>query len=286
MQDMLEKVSLYGGTGFIGGTYNKMFNEKSLLIPRSQKKPITNNILYFISTIHNYNIFENPHLDIETNLSLLISVLEKCRDKENIVFNFVSSWFVYGKTEDLPANENSTCNPKGFYSITKRAAEQLLISYCETFNIKYRILRLCNVYGKADNKVSKKRNALQYLINEIIENRDIELYDAGNNIRDLMHVEDVCKAINLVVEQGPINDVINIGSGKPHKFIDMMEYVKDKTNSKSAFRSVDPPRFHKIVQVKDMYLDVTKLKNLGFEPRYDIKDGLDLIIKDLREKNE
>ena len=126
------------GAGFVGGTYHKIYpgivNERSNFIPQS------NNILYMISTIHNYHIFENTHIDVDTNLSLLINTLDNAKQKfgNDFIFNFVSSWFVYGDTE-IPVKETSMCKPKGFYSITKKAAEDLLISYCETFNIKYSI---------------------------------------------------------------------------------------------------------------------------------------------------
>ena len=281
----LTMLSVYGSTGFIGNTYCSVFPEEVIPIPRDQKIPETNNVLYFISTTHNYNVFEDPHLDINTNLNFLISVLEECRNKykEDVVFNFISSWFVYGKTNDLPAHENSECNPRGFYSITKRAAEQLLISYCETYGMNYRIMRLCNVYGNTDKKASKKRNALQYLTGEVVNNRDINLYDAGENIRDFMHIEDVCNAMHLIINSDKYcNDIINIGSGQPYKFIDIMNYVKDKTSSKSTFNTVKPPKFHEIVQVKDMYLDITKLNKIGFKPKYNLYDGLDILIKNLK----
>jgi len=281
-----ENISVFGGTGFIGGTFCKMFEQESLVIPHHQREPETNNVLYFISTVHNYNVFDDPHLDINTNLNVLIDVLEECKNKKGSVFNFISSWFVYGKTEDLPASEESQCEPRGFYSITKRTAEQLIVSYCETFDIDYRIIRLCNVYGTADLKASKKRNALQFLTGEVVNSRDINLYDHGENIRDFMHVEDVSRAIRLVIEKAPLNDVINIGSGIPHKFIEIMTYVREKTNSTSNFNFITPPEFHKIVQVQDMYLDVTKLNNLNFKPKYTIWDGVDVLIENLKEKEE
>ena len=68
-------ISVYGGTGFIGSVYCSIFNDECLVIPRSQKTPETNNILYFISTFHNYNVFEEPHLDINTNLNLLTDIV-------------------------------------------------------------------------------------------------------------------------------------------------------------------------------------------------------------------
>ena len=212
------KISVYGSTGFIGSTYCSLFSDDIIRIDRGDRVPKTNNVLYLISTTHNYNIFDDPHLDINTNLNILIETLESCKERRGLVFNFISSWFVYGKTEDFPAKETTNCNPKGFYSITKRAAEQLLISYCETFNIKYRILRLCNVYGEGDGKVSKKRNALQHLITELAHNRDINLYNGGTDIRDFMHVDDVCRAINLCCNKGPVNEIIKHWIGSTVKF--------------------------------------------------------------------
>jgi len=273
-----DKISVYGGTGFIGGNFCNMYKDSVVEISREQREPESNQVLYLISTIHNYNVFDNPHLDVDTNLRILIETLEQCKGKD-VVFNFVSSWFVYGQTSDLPATEDTHCNPKGFYSITKRAAEQMLISYCETFDIKYRIFRLCNVYGVNATKVSVKRNALQYLSNEVVKSRDINLYNDGNDIRDFMHVEDVCRAMMLCMDEAKTNDIINIGSGVPTKFGKVMEYVKLKTKSDSKFNSVEPPKFHKVVQVQDMYLDVSKLNSLGFNPEKDFWQQIDKIIK-------
>jgi len=270
-------ISVFGGTGFIGSRFSEMYKPEVSVIDRRAYIPKSKNVLYFISTTNNYNVFEDIQLDINTNLTVLMKVLENCKEK-GLVFNFISSWFVYGKTKDLPATENSVCNPKGFYSITKRCAEQLIISYCETFGIKYRILRLANVYGESDKSVSKKKNALQFLINELVNNRDINLYDGGKNIRDFIYIDDVCRAIYACITKGNLNDIINIGSGQPHQFLDLMTYCKNKLRSKGTIISVLPTDFHDIVQVKNMYLDTTKLKSLGFNPRITISEGLDLIM--------
>lgn len=281
----MSKISVYGSTGFIGSKYCSIFSNH-IPIPREQNEPETNNILYLVSTIHNYNVFDDIKMDVETNLVKLLDVLGQCRAKydTDFTFNFISSWFVYGQTNDLPAKETSDCNPKGFYSITKRAAEQLIISYCETFGIKYRILRLCNVYGDYDNKSSKKRNALQHLIEEVVKGNDINLYDRGENIRDFLHIEDVCRAIDTCVNSDKTaNSIVNIGSGKATKFIDVMNYVKSKTNSPSNFNFVDPPHFHKVVQVQDMYLDVSTLRSLGFVESTDIYSGVDKLINTITE---
>ena len=136
-------INIYG-CGFVGGEYFKRHG--GIVNSRGEYEPKTNEILYLISTIDNYNVLENPTIDIEVNLVYLMEVLDASKKKygSDFTINFISSWFVYGSC-DLPAKESMVCSPKGFYSITKKAAEDLLISYCETFGIKYRILRLCNV---------------------------------------------------------------------------------------------------------------------------------------------
>ena len=157
-------VNLFG-KGFVGTHYSSMY--ECIINDRNDLTPKTNNILYTISTTDNYHVRTNPYIDIETNLTTLIRILENCKDKD-ITFNFISSWFVYGQNDRTPFKEDDlSCNPTGFYSITKRCAEQLIISFCNTYGIKYRIFRLANVLGEGDQKISKKKNALQFLIKEI-----------------------------------------------------------------------------------------------------------------------
>lgn len=262
------------GYGFIGSEYASKYpcivNDRNDITIKSSE------ILYFISTVHNYHVFDDPYIDIETNLITLIRVLEQCKDKD-VTFNFISSWFVYGDTE-YPAKEDSYCSPKGFYSITKRTAEQLLISYCETFNIKYRILRLANVIGKSDSKVSKKKNALQYLIGELKLGNDISLYDNGEFIRDYIDVSDVCDAIRLIVTKGEINTIYNIGNEKPVLFKDIIEYARLKLNSQSQIINIEQTCLHKTVQVKSMWMNCEKIKKLGYAPKHDIYKSIDQLL--------
>jgi len=273
-------ISVFGSTGFIGTKFCEMYQPEVLKIPRDSIESKSSTILYLISTTDNYNVFTNCTLDIETNLIVLMKVLENFKNsKKQCVFNFVSSWFVYGDT-DLPAREDSQCDPKGFYSITKLCAERLVESYCKTYNIDYRIIRLANVYGSSDLGVSKRKNALQFLISRLKRDEPIELYDNGDFVRDYIHVSDACKAIRLIMKNGPINDIINVGSGNPTMFKDIIGTASKILNSKSKIGSMSPPDFHKLVQVKDMYLDVTKLSSLGFKQKISIEDGIKILCQD------
>ena len=266
-------LSIYGGSGFIGKRFSDISKHKCIKIDREKRKPKSKEIVYFISTTHNYHVLDNLKIDIDTNLNVLMEVLETIKDQHDTVINFISSWFVYGETS-LPAREDMDCKPKGFYSITKHTAESLLVSFCETYNIKYRILRLSNVYGGEDSGVSKKKNALQYLISEMKNDSPIKLYHGGNFYRDYLHVDDICKAIDLCVAKGRLNEIVNIGSGQKIKFKDVINIAKKELNSKSKIGTMQPPIFHKVIQVKDFYMDTSKLRKLGFSPKININEGI------------
>ena len=259
-------IEVFGGTGFVGSEFCKRYKDECNVVPRETLEvPQDSAILYLISTVDNYNVLTDPYVDINTNLIHLMKVLEANKDR-NVTFHFVSSWFVYGEVE-LPARESSCCKPKGFYSITKLAAEQLIESYCKTFKIKYTITRLGNVIGKGDGKVSTKKNALQYLIEEMKNDRDIKLYDQGLFYRDFVHVEDVAEGLRFVIDNGVNGEVYNLGSAaKPILFKDVIDYIRQELNSHSPIGTMKATEFHDIVQVKNMYLECSKLTNLGWKP--------------------
>lgn len=274
----MEVPSVFGGGGFIGSVFIKMF-PNTVMMSHDSLTPETSNIINFISTTDNYNVFSDPLLDIQTNEILLIHLLEEARRKYGsmFTFNMISSWFVYGDVP-LPAKEDAYCNPKGFYSITKRAAEQLLISYCETYGIQYRILRLANVLGIEDKKVSAKKNALQYLINKIVHDEEIELYNDGMFHRDYIDVRDACFAIRKVATEGEINEIYNIGNGIHPLFRDLIMAAYKIAGKEPKIKSINPSAFHGVVQVKDMWLDNTKLKGIGYRPHFSMQDTLSRLV--------
>jgi nucleoside-diphosphate-sugar epimerase len=270
------KVQVFGGSGFVGSEFVKQ-NPDCIVNARDDYRIKSDNILYMISTVTNYNVKTDPYIDIDTNLSTLMRVLEQCKDLD-LTFNFVSSWFVYGETE-MPATEQSNCYPNGFYSITKRCAEQLLISYCETFGIKYRILRLANVAGSGDKKASPQKNALQHMINELKAGRDVNVYDGGNLYRDYIHVNDAARAIKTIMDKGEVNTIYNVGNGKPLLFKDMIEYAKELIGGEGKLNPIEIPQFHKTVQVRSMWMLSDKLKSLGYEPKYDLEAIIEDMVK-------
>lgn len=267
------------GKGFVGNRFSQLYacivNERNNFVPNL--KNVTD-IFYTIGAISNYNVLTNPYLDIETNLLLLIKTLENFKKdprSKDVVFNFASTYFVYGRNT-LPLTENLLCDPTGFYSITKRTAEQLLISYCQTFDLKYRILRFSNILGVEDQKTSLKKNAVTQIIKLMKYDQTIDLYANGKHVRDFMHLDDACKAVKIIMENGEVNEIYNIGSGKPCNIKMIIDHVLT-LGSKSVINNIEVPKFHKIVQTEELWLDISKIKNLGFIHEYTVEDIIEEI---------
>jgi nucleoside-diphosphate-sugar epimerase len=285
-------VNVFGGNGFVGSEYCRTSKDSLIVNQRNDYEVRCPNVVYFISTVDNYNVHVDNLLDINTNLVVLMKVLDSYRKYKYSnpgpgCFNFISSWFVYGQDSGFGSgsvgiSEDAICNPKGFYSITKRCAEQLLMSYCETFNLNYRILRLANVLGKEDKKVSAKKNALQYLFGELKANRPVDLYDSGYFYRDYIDVRDCARAIDLCVRSGQQNSIYNIGNGKGVIFRDVVRYARDAMDSGSKINKIEQKEFHKKVQSsRSFFMDNTKLMALGYRPEYSINQTIDDIIQDI-----
>lgn len=267
----METVSLFGA-GFIGSNYAERHPEL-FVSERDSNYPETPNILYMISTVHNYHPKDGDFFeDINTNLIKFMDVLSWAYLKwgGRLVFNLVSTWFVYGANE-IPAKESSRCDPNGFYSATALCREHILKSCAETFGFNFRILRLGNVIGIGDKKISRKKNALQHIIRELAQGRDVDYLYKGGAIRDYIDVRDCVDAIHLVLEKGNLNEVYNIANGQGLNVNDLVDVAHRESNFKSKIFEIPVPDFHKVVQMPKMYMNIDKIKKLGYVQRHDIK---------------
>ena len=256
-------LSIYGGTGVIGSYYIALYG--GLLISRNQLEPLSDNALYLISTTS--NSYSNPLIHTDTNIDCLMKRMIACRQAGVKTFNFISSWFVYGST-DVIMRESSPCKPKGLYSITKHCAEQLVIDFCSFHGIDWRIMRLPNVYGGPD-KSNGQRNALHYMVQRLKVNEPIEMVNGLT--RDYLHIYDTCRAIKLLMDVAPVNDIYNIGSGQEMELAACIGLCSETLNSQSAI-TFRPHRNYE--QSLHMRLDCRKLQALGFAPFISINQGL------------
>lgn len=264
-------VTVFGGTGYIGSRFCEMFDAEPQ--PRHSLIPQGSQILYMISTTHNHHLATNPYIDIDTNLTHLMRVLENVRHTPGAEFNFVSSWFVYGAVSEL-ADERHACDPQGFYSITKRTAEQLLMAYCEHHRIPWRIFRLCNVVGGIDAGAGANKNALHAIARRLRNHEPITLANNGDFWRDYLSRDDVCSAMDWLLRCSAPNRIYNIGSGSPVRFRQAIDHIRSKIASRSEIHNQIK---HDVI---DCLLNTNRLQNLGWRPSLTLEQTLDRVIQD------
>ena len=237
-------IAVFGSTGFIGNRFCEMYPDITARVPREERSTNADQILYLISTTHNYNDYSH---DVETNELVLAQVLENLKPDQT--FNFASSWFVY--------------NPSGNYSFSKMQAEEKVEWYCEREGIPYRVFRFANVFGSGD-KYSEQKNALQHLINRLRHNIGIELYYDGIFYRNYIHVDRLCNILfQIMNKEETIGKFMNTGSKESVIFRDLIEMAHIVLGSKSKIeRKENIPELHKKVQMKNFKMDMEYLAGL------------------------
>jgi nucleoside-diphosphate-sugar epimerase len=270
------KLNIFGPTGFIGKRFCEL-NSNCILNDRNDYAASGDDIVYFSGLVDNSAIHTDPLKYVESNISILIKTLETCKNKK-LTFNYISSYFVYGEIHGC-IDEDYPCNPETFYSISKRSAEQFLISFCKTFNINYRIIRISNVIGKNDTRASCKKNVLQFLLNKIKQNENITLHNFGLYYRDYIHIDDCINGLNLIINNGNLNCIYNLGSGNSTLVHDIIYFAKNKLNSKSKIQINFDENFN-LSKVKNGYLNIEKIKKMGFECKYNIYEIIEEMISE------
>lgn len=271
--------SLFGGTGFVLSRYAQLYLD-ARVESRDALEPSRDDVLWGIGTTTNYAAKHGDlHTDIDTNLTHAMRVLPNVVG----VFNVLSSWFVYGSAAGTsaatPAREIDPCDPNGFYSICALAREKLVRSYCQTRGQSFRILRLCNVIGN-DPRAGREKNALEHMLRQVARGEEVTVY-TGDCHRNVMHVDDVCRAIRLCVEEAPLDEIVNIGAPRSVRMVDLIEHAKIVTGSKSPIKLVAPPRFHQVVQTESFWMSANRLAGLGFKPSMDAYQAVERVLANL-----
>ena len=119
------------------------------------------------------------------------------------------------------------------------------------------------------------------MIGLLKKNEPVKLYDNGSNIRDFMHVNDACRAIHTCINNSPTNTIVNISNREPTTIGELIRYSKEKLRSTSELISIEPPHFHKVVQVNNVCLNNDKLLSYGYTPSINTLQAVDRILNSL-----
>ena len=299
------KYLITGGYGLIGSNITSKLDGEITIVSRSDKHKarLTNTphklllkdikkltkadlvdidiIYHTASTVDNYHILTDSHIDVETNINGTIHILDLCKHlKKKPKIVYFSTFFVYGNEYEKskePITEESKTDPLALYPATKLCTENIIKTYSHIFDIPYLIVRLTNVYGEMEDYDNKKKGALNWLIMQAVQGNDLSIYKGGNFYRDYIHVDDVAQAV--ISLQNKVNDTYLIGYGEPIRFKKLIEYILLYTNHQSKVTEIEPPEFHKHVGITNFVADTSKIQSTGWKPTITPKMGIERVVK-------
>lgn len=226
---------------------------------------------------------EDPSLDLSTNVVGTVTLLEAAKKHNIEKFIFISSNAPLGE-QIPPINELKLPKPMSPYGASKLSGEAYCSAYYHSFGVKSSILRNSNVYGPGSHH---KGSVISAFIKNILNDKPLVIYGDGNQTRDFIHTEDLCKAILLVMQSNDDGfNLFQVATGVETTINFVAEYLREAAQrlmNKKVIIEYAPPRKGEILR---NYSDITKIKKcLNFSPGIDIKEGLDKTIKWFVSKN-
>ena len=211
----------------------------------------------------------NPEIFVETNIQGTLALLNVAKEMEIEKYLQVSTDEVYGElgaegyfTEETPLAPNSP------YSASKTAADLLVRSYYETYGMNVNITRCSNNYGP----YHFPEKLIPLMITNGMDGKNLPIYGDGLNVRDWLHVQDHCQAIDLVLHKGRKGEVYNIGGHNERTNNEIVDLIVDKLDlSRELIIYVEDRLGHD----KRYAIDPAKLENeLGWKPKYTFDTGI------------
>jgi len=205
---------------------------------------------------------------IRTDIYGTFVLLEAARQATHLRrFIQISTDEVYGSVAEGASRETDELRPRNPYSASKAGADRLAYSFWATYEVPVIVTRASNNYGP----YQFPEKVIPLFITNAIDDQPVPLYGDGLNVRDWLHVEDHCRALDLVIERGRVGEVYNIGGGNEVPNVDLTHRILGLLDRPaSLIRPVPDRPGHD----RRYSLDTGKLRALGWQPRVEFDSGL------------
>jgi dTDP-glucose 4,6-dehydratase len=179
-------------------------------------------IVNFAAESHVDRSLEGPVEFVRTNLEGTVCLLEAARRRQVKRFVQISTDEVYGSCENgLPFEEGDPLHPNNPYSVTKAAADQMVLAYARSFRMDVVITRSTNNYGPCQYP----EKFIPVIITKALEEKPIPIYGDGLQVRDWLHVRDNCAGILAVLEKGAPGEIYNLAGRSERANIEVVRLV-------------------------------------------------------------
>ena len=229
-------------------------------------------IVNFAAESHVDRSIENPDVFLKTNILGTATLMNACRKYGIKRYHQVSTDEVYGDLPldrpDLFFTEQTPIHTSSPYSSSKAGADLLVLAYHRTYELPVTISRCSNNYGP----YHFPEKLIPLMIANALNDKPLPVYGKGENVRDWLYVEDHCKAIDLIIHNGKVGEVYNIGGHNEMKNIDIVKLIcKELNKPESLITYVADRKGHDMRYA----IDPTKIHiELGWLPETNFKDGI------------
>jgi dTDP-glucose 4,6-dehydratase len=205
---------------------------------------------------------------IRTDVEGTFVLLEAARRATHLRrFIQISTDEVYGSVPAGASRETDELKPRNPYAASKAGADRLAYSYWATYEIPVIVTRASNNYGP----YQFPEKVIPLFVTNAIEDIPVPLYGDGKNVRDWLHVDDHCRAIDLLIETGVSGEVYNIGGGNEVMNVDLTHRILDALGKPA---SLIKPVADRPGHDRRYCLDTTKLRGTGWAPAEPFDEGL------------
>ena len=234
-------------------------------------------VVNFAAESHVDRSIREPGIFVQTNIKGTQMLLDACVKYSVERYHQVSTDEVYGELPldqpELLFTEDSPLKASSPYSATKASADILVLAYCRTYGLPATISRCSNNYGP----YQFPEKLIPLMITNAMCNKPLPVYGQGLNVRDWLHVEDHCRAIDLILQNGCAGEVYNIGGCCEMRNIDIVKQIcRELHKPESLISFVADRKGHDLRYA----INPSKLKHtLGWVPERSFDEGLKATIQ-------
>ncbi len=224
-------------------------------------------IVNFAAETHVDRSINRPEDFLHTDVYGTFTLLEIARLKGIEKFIQISTDEVYGPVLHGSKSEDSPLLPSSPYSASKGSADLLCHAYYVTYGLQVMVTRAANNYGP----YQYPEKLIPLFITNLMENQPVPIYGDGHQVREWLHVEDHCRAIDRVLQKGKAGKCYNIGGYTEEKNISIAKLLLQILKK--------PDHLLKFVEDRPGHdfrysIDSTKIQELGWEPHISLQEGL------------
>jgi dTDP-glucose 4,6-dehydratase len=192
----------------------------------------------------------------------------------------VSTDEVYGDVEPgWSSREDDPLRPSSPYSASKAGGDLQVLAAVRTYGVNASITRGSNTYGP--NQYPEK--ILPLFVTNVLDGKPLPLYGDGRQVRDWLHVDDHCAAIELVLREGEAGEAYNVGANEEHENIELTRVIVERLDvDPSLIRHVEDRAGHD----RRYSLNTDKIRSLGWTPRRTWAEGVSATIDWYRDNRD